>query len=168
MEDIAAEFMHEIRTYTDVESLFELEVPADWLADTSGQVGTRVAFISPNTETGFQANVNVVVNHIPPLTNDEFLTLSRLQLKQMARLAKLPVDEPCGERPGTHVFEWVNNQAPVPLTIRQQVFFSHNKAFILSATALASNFDDHRRTFQSIFFSFQTRDSDGRAPRPGE
>jgi len=145
----------EQRIYTDVESLFELQVPSDWLANTSGQTGTRIAIISPKVVNGFQANVNVVLNHVPPLTDDEFLTLSRLQLKQLAGQATLPVDGPSVECPGAHVFEWTNNQTPFPLTIRQQVSFSKNKAFILTATALESNFDDYRTAFQSIFSSFR-------------
>ena len=91
-----------IRPYTDIKNLFELQVPSDWLADTSGQMGTRVAFLSPDVEAGFQANVNVVVSHLSPLTREEFLAFSRLQLKQLSGEAKLPVDESCDDQLGTN------------------------------------------------------------------
>lgn len=95
------------RVYEDIEGLFRIQVPGDWLADSSGELGVRVAFACPEAYQGFQANVNVGVNYLPPLTQDEFLTLSRLQLKQLSRAASLPVDEAADQRPGSHVFEWI-------------------------------------------------------------
>jgi hypothetical protein len=156
------------RHYTDPEDLFRLEIPADWLAQYGDQGGLRVVFLSPEVVQGFQANVNVVVNHVPPLTLDEFLILSRLQLKQLSGQSTLPVDQPAGDRPNghskAHVFEWTNPRAPIPLTARQLVLFSPPKALILTATALAHTFDQHRPTFEQIFRTFKCDRHDADSP----
>lgn len=153
--------MSKERTYTDFEGLFDLRIPFNWLADASGRVGTRVAFVAPEPILGFQANVNVIAQFMPPLTRDEFLTLSRLQHKASACTPALLIDEPAQNPLESHVFEWTNNQAPIPVRVRQQIFFSDRKAFVLTATALESNFEQYRPTFQSIFDSFNVKDERG-------
>lgn len=150
------------RIYCDVEQQFGVRIPLHWLADTSGRAGTRVAFVSPESVMGFQANVNVIAQYVPPLTRDEYLTLSRLQLKLAARATELPVDEPDQKSSVFHVFEWTNNQAPIPVRVRQQIFFSDRKAFVVTATALESNFEEYRATFQSVFDSFKVEDERGK------
>ncbi|QDU94345.1 hypothetical protein [Lignipirellula cremea] len=77
--------MSGFRRFEDPEKLYQLSISSDWLADTSGRSGARVAFGAPDAVMGFQANVNVVMQHVPPLTQEEFLTLSRLQLKVASR-----------------------------------------------------------------------------------
>lgn len=149
---------NKLRPYSDIEQLFDLSVPFDWLTDASEEMGLRVAFFSPDaTETphDFRANVNVVVQHVPPLNQAEYLTLTRLQLKQVSRKASLPKDESVGET-GSHIFEWVNNHTPMPLWIRQQVFFSESKAFILTATCLENQTEQLQESFAIFFDSFQT------------
>lgn len=151
--------MLSLQTYTDPQELFELQVPVDWLQDASGQMGTRVVFMSPQIDSGFKANVNVMINQIAPLTRDEFLILSRLQLKMASGAAKLPIDQAAEQPPGTHVFEWINKQAPIRLRVRQQVFFAGERAFVLSATAPAVNFKTYLDTFESIFRAFRVKDN---------
>jgi len=144
-----------LRKYDDIEDLFTLETPDEWLVDVSGQAGCRVSFLCPNEISGFSANVNVVVEHLPPLTHQEFVVSCRLQLKQASGRAQLPIDEMSQTRTDAHVFEWTNWQTPMELHLKQQLFFSSSKAFVVTGTALLSNFEEYRTTFNQILDSFQ-------------
>lgn len=143
--------------YSDPEKLFHLKIPSDWLAETANRFGVRIAFLSTEAAQGFHANVNVIVNEVPPLTTEEFLTLSRLQLKQLSGLVTLPVDKQIAHPNSAqaHLFEWTNPRAPNLLTMWQLVVFAASKALILTATALAESFDKYRHTFETIFRSFE-------------
>ena len=149
----------ESRVYPDPEGLFQVEVPNTWLADTSGQGGLRVAFLSPEEEADFRPSVNVVTQHVPPLTIEEYVQLARLQLKQLSQSESLLRDNLADS--GAQVFDWINHQAPMPLWVRQQLYFGGNKAFVLSATCLQGQRDDVIATFESILASFKVIDKNG-------
>jgi len=141
------------RIYPDPEGQFKVEVPNEWLLDASGQAGVRVAFVSPHQQSEFRANVNVVVQHVPPLTKEEYVLLTRLQLKQLSQQASLNRDELLDS--GAYVFDWINHQSPVPVWVRQQVFFSTSKAFTLTATCILGQEKELVATFDSILNSFE-------------
>jgi hypothetical protein len=134
---------------------FSLHVPPAWSADRSGREGSSVVLFSPTVEDGFRANVNVVVQDLAPLTQDEYLTLSRLQFKKLSNTASLPVDEPSQRFPGGYVFEWVTWEAPTPVRARQLIAFRDGKAFIVTAMATANSFDRYKATFDAVLESFE-------------
>ena len=140
--------------YVDPERLFSLLVPAAWQVDASGQQGSRVALLHPTPEDGFRANVNVVVNLNPHLSPVEFLTLSRLQIKQVTGLAKLGIDEPAA-RPNSHLLEWSAQAGSALLQCRQLIVFGAARVFVVTATALLSRFESHRATFAAVLDSFK-------------
>ena len=138
----------------DRTALFSLPVPSGWSADRSGREGSSVVIFSPTVEDNFRANVNVVVQDLAPLAQEEYLTLSRLQLRKLSNMATLPVDEPFQRLPGGHVFEWVTWEAPIPVRGRQLVAFRDDKAFIVTAMATAGSFERHKPTFDAVLESF--------------
>ena len=146
----------ESRNFPDPEGLFNVEVPSNWLAETGGQRGLRVSFVSP-VESAFRPNVNIGIEHVPPLTQEECILLNRLQLKRLSLSEELDRDELLDS--GVHIFEWVNQQAPVPVWVRQQVVFAKNKAFTLTATCHVEQCDDLLETFDSILNSFKVNHS---------
>lgn len=143
------------RVYEDPDGRFVCEVPHDWLVDTNTQGNVAVAFICPEEERGFRANVNVVVDHVPPLSVDEYIALCRLQLKRACGKPVLPVDEPNLDRSNLHIFEWINRLSPIELQVLQNLHFSRSKAFTVTATAPATTFRDYRDSFETTFASFR-------------
>src|ERR1019366_7966069 len=104
------------RVFVDPQTLFSLRVPENWLIDTSGQQGTKVILLHPSTDTPFRTNVNVTVPALHNLTAEEFLTLARLQLKQLTGLPRPERDEPACRPAGGHELEW--SMALGPIMIR--------------------------------------------------
>ena len=143
------------RVFTDPGARFSLRIPEDWLVDTFGQQGSSVILYHPRVGSDFRTNVNVLVQPLAPLSTEEYLTLSRLQIRKLTGFAELPADAPAGGRADAHVFEWMTNQAPTPVRVRQLVVFSEESAFVISATASLEEFEAHRGAFDGIFDSFE-------------
>ena len=143
------------RVYLDPETLFSLKVPKGWLMDTSGQQGSRLILLHPVAEYNFRTNINVVVSHNPALTKEEYIVLSRLQLKQMAGCRALEVDESTSLPPDGHVFEWTVQVPPVPVKGRLVILFDANKVYVATGTALLPQFETHRREIEFALQSFR-------------
>jgi len=142
------------REYVDPEHRFTIRIPNGWLLDTSGQHDTTLIFFHPDIESGFRANVNVAVNDTAPLTNDEYVTLSRLELKRLTGFVMLPVDQPAPGNEAGHIFEWASDQQPIPIKARQRVVFGNERVFVVTATAFLGAFEKHRSEFEVILGSF--------------
>jgi hypothetical protein len=148
----------EKRRFVDKETLFSLDVPDGWLIDTSGQRGSKVLLLDPQSEDKFRANVNVVVQNLDPLTAEEFLTLSRLQLKQLSGRSELDLDAPAEQPRGGRVFEYTVQRpqiAPIPLKVRQVIYVDKEQAYIVTGTATLARFEFHCKDIESVLESFQ-------------
>ena len=143
------------RSYVDPQLLFSLEVPADWLIDNTGQQGSRVVMFAPNSEANFRTNINVVVQDLEPLTEEEFLTFGRLQLKQISGSRALDRDEPAKGPGAPHLFEVTSRKATVPLKCRQAVWVSQGKVYIVTATTTESQFPSRKEEFDAMLKSFR-------------
>ncbi len=149
----------ETRRYVDSETLFSLHVPPGWLVDTSGQQGARVLLLSPTLEANFRPTLNVLVQDLRCLTKQEFLTLTRLQLKLFTGQPRPDRDEQFPGLPGAQVLEWTASLNGMTLTMCQLLVISGGKAYILTGTAPADCLARYRMAFQTVFGSF--------APPPG-
>ena len=148
----------EKRRFVDKETLFCLDVPDGWLVDTSGQRGSKVLLLNPQVEGNFRTNVNVIVQDFAPLTAEEFLTLSRLQLKQLSGRSELDLDAPAEQPRGGHVFEYTVQRpqiAPIPFKVRQVIYVDKGRAYIVTGTATLVRFEFHRNDIESVLESFQ-------------
>lgn len=148
------------RVFIDPALGFRVRVPDEWLVDTSGQHGTKVIFYQPDIDDGFRANVNVIVHDLGPLSPDEYLTLSRLQLKQITGFPRLPTDGPTDTPVNAHIFEWMTDWATPAVRVRQMVAFAGSSAITVTATASLDRFENHRAEFDQVFYSFRLSDED--------
>ena len=98
--------------HTDPEFRFSITFPSRWVRDTSGQQGTRVILFHPFATTGFRTNINVIVQQIGVMTPDDFLTLSRLQMKGISAHPLMDVDQPTATLAGAHFFEVARPNGP--------------------------------------------------------
>jgi hypothetical protein len=144
-----------LRVFIDPALGFRVGIPKGWLVDTSGQQGTKVILYQPDADQNFRANVNVVLQDLGPLCPDEYLMLSRLQLKQLTGFPRLPTDAPADSRVNAHVFEWMTDRATPPVRVRQMVAFAGPTAITVTATASLDRFENHRAEFGEVFGSFR-------------
>ena len=141
--------------YTDPDFHFSSRIPAGWLLDSSGQQGTRIIIFASPPNVDFRANINVMIHKLAAITPAEFLTLSRLQLKQMTGPPNLEIDHPAAQPPGAHIFEWHAPMGSLHLKMRQLITFRPPLAFVVTATALFNDFDQFRQDFEAALDSFQ-------------
>jgi hypothetical protein len=144
-----------LHRYTDSESGFAVGVPGGWRVETSGLFGSRLILFAPGGSADFQPNVNVTVQDLSGVTRDEFLTVTRIQLKQFTGSPKLDVDAPAPEPAGAHVFEWTTRRSPVPLRGHQLDVFGAGRCYAVTATARADQYDQLRPEFDEVLRSFQ-------------
>src|SRR5262249_58042694 len=107
--------------------------------------------IDPSSPGPFWPNINLVVQDLGKLTTEEFVTLTRLQLKALGDNAVAERDEPMG--PAGHLFEFLAHAGPVPTRCLQHVFFHLRRAYILTAVAASQQFEAYRERFESSFRS---------------
>ena len=144
--------MEEIRVYPDPQGFFCVQMPHNWRAEKSEGL---VEFLAPEKIDGVRPNFSVMAQHVPPLTMEEYITFTRLEGKQLAQKEFLDRDESLDSN--THVFEWLNQLAPIVTWQRCQLFFGKNqKVFSVTAACLPhlSN-----KIFDSIFDSFESDES---------
>jgi len=134
----------EPRVFIDPDTRFSIQIPNGWQVDTSGQQGSKLILYHPHVEENFCANINVLAHDLAPLTRDEYITFTRLQLKQLTGFAQLPVDAAATDRDNGHIFEWMIDQPPYPVRFRQLIAFDQSRAFAISATAPLDRFENRR------------------------
>jgi hypothetical protein len=142
------------RQFVDPDTLFGIDVPRGWFVDSSGQMESRVILLHPQVKENFRTNINVIVPPLGHLTQQEFLTLTRLQIKQISEF-QLVADRPASELPGAHLLEWVGQPSAILLQIRQLLVPASGKVYVITGTALQSQFEEHRAIIESTLNSFR-------------
>ena len=143
------------RQYAHPAGIFTLLVPTGWAVQDAGAPGTEVVLYAPRIEYGgFRPNINVVLQELRGLSAEEFLTLTRLQLKQATGQPRPQRDEPFPAVPGARLLEWSAPLGGLLLTVCQLLVTSGAYAFIVTATVPAANLPEYRDTIQAAFASF--------------
>jgi hypothetical protein len=158
-----------LHKYADADSGFIVGVPAGWRLDSTGVMGSRLVMFAPSAPGDFQANVNITLQDLASVTADEFVTVTRIQLKQFAGSPSLDVDEPRGEAGAGHVFAWTTHRGAVPVRGHQVLNFRAGRCYALTLSARPEQFEQLRPEFEAILGSFQLTDPvppAGRMPSP--
>jgi hypothetical protein len=146
----------EKRVYVDWQTLFSLEIPTGWFADTSKQQGTSVVLLHPSIEQEFRPNVNVMVHRKGALTLQEYLTLSRLQIKHLTDGINPSVDAAVAEPLSGHSLEWCAEFGQVPMKMLQRIVEGQDNFYVATATAPLARFEFYRGVFESVLNSLKT------------
>lgn len=147
-----------LHQYADDVAGFSVGVPAGWQVDNTGLVGSRLVLFAPSAPGDFQPNVNVTAQDLHGVTPDEFVTVTRIQLKQFAGSPHLDVDAPAGDPATGHVFAWTAQRAAGPLRGHQVLTFHAGRCYALTLTAPPEQFDRLRPEFEAILGSFRLHD----------
>jgi len=123
--------------------------------ESGGLRGTRVFLYAPRLSGGFQANINVMVHSLGVMTEEEYLALSRLQMKQMSGRSEPDVDMPAPHGHSGRIVEWHAHMGPMHIKTRQLIVVCGSSAFVVSATALSTQFSEYREEFEAAMDSFR-------------
>jgi hypothetical protein len=92
-------------------------------------------------------NINLTVQDLGKLTPDEFVLLSRLQMKSLGDSVVVEKDEPIGRDSGVHRFDFLAYPVGQPVRCRQHIMFHGRRAYVLTAMAPSAQFEAYRERF---------------------
>ncbi len=144
-----------LHKYADADTGFVIGVPVGWRVDNTGLMGSRLVILAPVPPGEFQANVNVTTQDLVGITPDEFITVTRIQLKQFAGSPQLDVDEPAAPPASGHVFAWTTHRGGAAVHGHQVAFFRGRRCYVVTASARRDQFDQLRPEFEAILGSVQ-------------
>jgi hypothetical protein len=117
----------------------------------------RFAILDPDGPGPNWPTIKVVVQDLGKLTTDEYLTLSRLQMKAAGDSMVVERDEPIGQPGGAHCFEFLAYAGTQPLRCRQLILFHGRRAFVVSALTPSHQFDAYRARLERALGSVGLR-----------
>ncbi|HEX5504555.1 MAG TPA: DcrB-related protein, partial [Thermomicrobiales bacterium] len=147
------------RRYQDPAGRFSLNVPADWTKSDALSGDNIVAFIAPAADSGFRANVNVILSDVsgdPGLTVEQLARETDAQQRQTFNDYRTISLEPLeiGGRPAYRLIYQVT-LGSVALQQEQIFLLDGTTAHVLTFSALSGNFARYASTFDTIAASYR-------------
>ncbi|MEP6728845.1 MAG: PsbP-related protein [Bacteroidota bacterium] len=138
---------------------YSIGAPADWIPDSSKQMGTDLVIFSmlENGTDKFRENVNVVIQNLAGMNIDleKYTAISIGQIKTMATDSK--IEESKTIRTDRATFQkiiYTATQGGFKLRFEQYYFMANKKAYTVSFTAEIGKFDIFKPTGEAILNSF--------------
>ena len=142
------------------ESNYSIRYPAGWTLDQSQQMGTRFIVLGPlaSPEDQFRENVNLIIQDLSAydLDLDQYVTLSEEQIETTITNASIQVSERM-KRDGS-AFQrmiYTGQQGIFDLKFEQYYWVEDDKAYVLTFTAEADQFDALQPIGEEILDSFR-------------
>lgn len=155
--------VHAQKTWkTITQDAYTIKHPSNWTSDTSGKMGVDVFLFSEHTsaEDKFAENVNVLVQDLAgyDIDLDKYTEISEQQIKTMMKDGKITKSEriTSGSQP-YHRIIYVGKQSGFDLKFEQRYYVKNEKAFVLTLTCEASQFDNYKAIGTKIMGSFQLK-----------
>ncbi len=147
-----AETKEKEKVWKDPEYGFTLTPPPGWTL--SHPASARLSMAAPESENGFAANINVMVQSAPGVTPEQY---SEKSLKQAERYKGKLVSEKEVEANGRkgrqlHMTVTVESRE---LEILSTIFAVNNRIYLITATALPGNFKKYQPVFEANAKSFK-------------
>jgi hypothetical protein len=153
----------EIKTETLWKSLDEIgygiQYPDDWDLDTSGQMGMSFLILSKqiSPQDSFRENVNLLIQNLSGLNVDidAFVKISEDQVTTMYKEGKIHESKRIeNQAKKFHKLVYSGSQGPFVLKTQQYYWVENDKAYILTLTCEAAQFDSYIQTGDKIMNSF--------------
>ena len=133
-------------------ALLMIRPPEGWLMSPP-QPPARLLLLDPAAPGPFRPSINVVVQKLGQLTPEEWLTLTRLQLKSMGEHVTIERDEELGKQSGGHLLEYTAQIGPLSVRCLQFILLQGGAAYMITALAAADQFEAYRSRLESSVFS---------------
>lgn len=143
------------QTYHNEKYGFSIQPPSGWTVDESGLMGTAVIFIGP-TKEDFTVNINILVEDAQGMTLDEYISASKPQLSQILTNYQL-VSEGSKVIGGldTYALVYTHTMGVFDLEVKQVALLEDDKAYVITFTALQSNYDEYLPAFEASVETFK-------------
>jgi len=139
---------------------YSVQYPENWDLDPSGQMGTSFAIFSKKTseQDPFRENVNLLIQDMKGMgiDLDKYVEISEGQVKTMTNNGKILESK----RLSSNGIEfqkmiYTSQQGNYLLKFEQYYWVKQEKAFVLTLTCEAREFDNYRTTGEKILNSFR-------------
>jgi hypothetical protein len=140
---------------------YRITYPEQWKANQSGYMGTNFFLFSPLTGENdkFSENINLVTQNLTGTgisSLDDFVNLSENQIKTIITDAKIIQSKRItGEKYTYHQIIFEGKQSNFHLKTMQYYWVINNKAYVLTFTAQAGEFDKYLPEAKKIMHSFE-------------
>lgn len=139
---------------------YSIQYPEEWKPDQSGQMNTKFMLFSPTKDSNdsFSENVNLIVEDLTGhnISLDQYVELSENQVKSMLENGSIVSSERVnGDKEAYHKIIFTGNQGAFNLKFIQYYFVHPNKAYVLTLTCEANQFENYQATGEKILNSFQ-------------
>jgi DcrB-like protein len=133
---------------------FTINPPSGWSTDESGSFGTVVIFYGP-TESNFRVNMNVVAE-ATSLSLADYVSASKSQLSSGLTNYSIVSEGPITIG-GLGAYQLVGTFTQGTFSIKnmQVVFVENREAYIVTSTALQSNYDTYSPVFTESVQTFK-------------
>lgn len=138
---------------------YRIQYPENWDVDQSGQLGMSFIILSKQTspQDGFRENINLLIQNLTGLNidMDAFVKISEDQVKAMFKGGKIHESKRVKSKTDTfHKLVYTGTQGSFVFKIQQYYWVEKDKAYILTLTCEATQFDSYVQTGDKIMSSF--------------
>ena len=138
---------------------FTIQPPKDWVIDDTGANGTIVIFVDPaldsEDDVTLPASINVLSEPLQGLSREEYIRVSKENLRQYSPAYAITVDSPAKvQNYDAHIFEGHFSSQGRQIRNRQLFVFFGDTVYIITGTSLASAWDQHRQIINDSLGTF--------------
>lgn len=142
------------------EKNYSVQYPEEWRLDQSGQMNTKFMLFSPITgaDDSFSENVNLIIEDLTGhnISLDQYVELSENQLKSVLENVNIVSSETItGDDMEFHKVVFTGAQGAFNLKFTQHYYIYSNKAFVLTLTCEANQYDNYKNIGEKICNSFR-------------
>lgn len=157
-----AKAAEQIEMKTLIAANYEVQYPANWDLDQSGQMGSTFFIFSPieGATDQFRENINLMIQDLSGhnLDLDQYTQISEQQVKVMMEGAEILFSEKQdGQVPAFHKIIYKGKQGALDLKFEQYYWVINDKAYIVTLTCDVNTFDDYQKIGETILNSFKLK-----------
>ena len=144
----------ESNPYVNSTNQFSINPPLGWTVDSSGAFGTTVILYGP-TDSNFRINMNLIIE-ATSLSLSDYVSAAKSQLSSSLNNYQL-VSEASITIGGVAADELVNKftQGSYSIEDKQDILVQNQKAYIITSTALQSNYATYQPSFDESVQTFK-------------
>ena len=144
------------------EDIYSIEYPDDWTKSKSGDLGARFILLSPlsSKQDKFSENVNLIIQDLKGqnIDIDNYVAISEKQIKTLLVNGNiLESTKINSDGISYHKLIYTGQMGDFDLRFLQYVWILREKAFVLTLTCEANEFDKYKETGEKIINSFKIK-----------
>ena len=144
------------------EDSYSIEYPDDWVEDKSGDSGTSFVLFSPlsSNQDKVRENINLMIQDLKGqnINLDKYVAITEKQIKTLMTNGNILESTRINSNGiSSHKFIYRGKMGDFDFKFLQYVWILGEKAFLLTLTCEANEFDKYRETGEKIINSFKIK-----------